>query len=100
METRSASANDWSAACIRPNQSSTTSVSAPGGTDATAIIASREVVTRRLLAEIQYQVTVLPTAGPACMSEHDRCPHPAEPGMYQTGRPTALLRGECTYCHY
>ena len=42
----------------------------------TGIIASREVVTRRLLAEIQYQVTVLPTAGTARMSDHARCPLP------------------------
>lgn len=35
----------------------------------TGIIASREVVTRRLLAEIQYQVAVLPTAGRhACLT--------------------------------
>jgi hypothetical protein len=42
----------------------------------TGIIASREVVTRRLLAEIQYQVAVLPTAGPARMSDHARGPLP------------------------
>ena len=101
-DTRSASAADWSAACISPKQSSTTSAGSPGGTGVSPRLASNSSqeppcglpysATRRPSASNPAAATRA-TASAACSTERGRLSPPRLLGHGRVGHQLGQAAG-------